>query len=114
MGAENSLTLVASPDPAVFRRYQVPSAVAVTGALIVNPLYQVAARGAGSTLTLTFPTPEYADEFGGCRRYLPDTLEVAADLSGRLDAATLEAAIGADYAALRRRRVLIDAPRHYC
>lgn len=114
MGEENSLTLVASPDASWFRRYRVPAAVAVTGAVAVNPLYGVAPRGAGSTLTLAFPTPEYADEFGGCRRYLPDAIEVQADLSGPLEAAVLEAALGADYAALRRRRVLIDAPRHYC
>ncbi|MCC6989449.1 MAG: hypothetical protein IT181_10655 [Acidobacteria bacterium] len=114
MGAENSLTLVASADAALFRRYTVPAATAVSGALVVNPLYAVTRNARGSTLTLTFPTPEYADEFGGCRRYLPDTLDVPADLTGPLDAAALERALGADYAALRRRRVFIDAPRHYC
>ena len=114
MGAENSLTLVASREAALFRAYQVPAPQAVHGALIVNPLYVVTRRGAGSTLTLTFPTEEYADEFAGCRRYLPDVLEVPADLTGPLDPAALAAALGADYARLRRRRVLIDAPRHYC
>ena len=114
MGSEPSLTLVASHDPLLFREYQVPAASAVAGALVVNPLYRVTRHCAGSTLTLTFPTPEYAEEFGGCRRYLPDTLEVAADLSGALDAATLEGALGGDYLALQRRRVLLDAPLHYC
>lgn len=114
MGAENSLTLVASADASLFRRYTVPAATAVSGALVVNPLYAVTQTARGSTLTLTFPTPEYADEFGACRRYLPDTLDVPADLTGPLDPAALEAALGADYAALRRRRVFIDAPRHYC
>ena len=74
----------------------------------------VAQHGAGSTLTLTFPTPEYADEFGGCRRYLPDLLDLPADLTGPLDPVALEAALGVDYASLRHRRVLIDAPPHYC
>ncbi len=114
MGAENALTLVASPDASLFRGYAVTGQATVSGALIVNPLYRVAAHAAGSTLTLTFPTPEYADEFGGCRRYLPETLDVAADLTGPLDPAALETTLGADYASLRRRRVLIDAPRHYC
>ena len=114
MGSEPSLTLVASHDATLFRAYHVPAPGAVAGALVVNPLYRVARHGAGSTLTLTFPTPEYAEEFGGCRRYLPDTLDVAADLSGPLHAAALEAALGADYLALRRRRVLLDAPLRYC
>ena len=114
MGSEPSLTLVASHDPALFREYHVPAIGAVAGALIVNPLYRVMRSPSGSTLTLTFPTPEYAEEFGGCRRYLPDTLDVAADLSGTLDPGALEAALGAHYLALRRRRVLIDAPVRYC
>ncbi len=114
IGSAPSLTLVASHDPTLFREYYVPVTGAVAGALIVNPLYRVDRSPAGSTLTLTFPTPEYAEEFGGCRRYLPDTLEVAADLSGALNAGALESALGADYLALRRRRVLIDAPLRYC
>ena len=114
MDSEPSLTLVASHDAALFREYQVPAPSGVAGAIVVNPLYRVTRHSAGSTLTLTFPTPEYAEEFGGCRRYLPDTLDVAADLSGALDADALDAALGADYQALRRRRVLIDAPVRYC
>ncbi|HUU34316.1 MAG TPA: class I SAM-dependent methyltransferase, partial [Vicinamibacterales bacterium] len=113
MGAENALTLVASRDASLFRHYTVAANTPVNGALIVNPLYTVTAHATGSTLTLTFPTPEYADEFGGCRRYLPDTVEVPADLAGSLDPAGLEAVLGEDYVSLRRRRVLIDAPPHY-
>ncbi len=114
MGAENSVTLVASRQPALFRPYPVARDSAVTGVLIVNPLYVVTPSDGGSTLTLTFPTPEYADEFGGCQRYLPETLHVPVDLTGSLDPAALESALGPAYAALRRRRVFIDAPRHYC
>ncbi len=112
--AENALTLVASRDASLFREYTLPAATAVSGALVVNPLYHVARTGVATTLTLTFPTPEYADEFGGCRRYLPEALVVAADLTGVLDATTLETALGAEYQSLRRRRVLLDVPPHYC
>ncbi len=114
LGAENSLTLVASRDASLFRTYAVPAPEAVSGALVVNPLYHVARTGEQTALTLTFPTPEYADEFGGCRRYLPDLIEVPADLTGPLDPVALEATLGADYASLRRGRVLIDAPPYYC
>lgn len=114
MGTAPSLTLVASRDSGLFRHYRVPSRPEITGELVVNPLYEVARRGDSSRVTLAFPTPEYAEEFGECRRYLPETLDLPADLTGVLDAARLEAALGARYLALRRARVLIDVPRHYC
>ncbi len=115
IGAEPSLTLVASRDPAVYRRVAVPPVTAVAGVLAVNPLYDIASASGTSILTLRFPTPEYGDEFAACRRYLPDTLTVAADLSAPLEAARLTAALGLEvYADLRRRLVLIDAPPGYC
>jgi len=58
---------------------------------------------------------KYEEEFGACRRYLPDTLTVAADLDGPLDPVALRAKLGdAVYDDLRRRLVLIDAPPGYC
>ena len=115
LGTEPSLTLVASRTPEVFRRHSVPPLTAVRGTLAVNPLYARARADGVTTLTLDFPTPEYEAEFGACRRYLPDTLTVAADLDGPLDAIALRAVLGdAVYDDLRRRLVLIDAPPGYC
>lgn len=122
LGTEPSFTLVASPHTDLFRRYQLPDAGDVEGELTVNPLYRVERRGNTSVLALTFPTPEYEEEFGDCRRYLPETVTVAADLTGPLDAASVRSSLrsspasspGSDYEDLRRRRVLIDAPRRYC
>lgn len=115
MGGENSLTLVASRDASLFRRYDVAADSApVRGTLAVNPLYAVAPQGSGSRLTLTFPTPEYADEFADCRRYLPDTVDLPVDARAALDPSALATALGHEYAALRRRKVLLDAPAHYC
>jgi hypothetical protein len=110
LGTEPSLTLVASRREDLFRKYEVPDARDVTGELKVNPLYRVERRGDSSVLTLTFPTPEYEEEFGTCRKYLPDTVTVRADLTGPI----APAALGSDYDELRRRRVIIDAPRRYC
>ena len=107
---EPSLTLVASRRADLFRRYEVPDAREVAGELKVNPLYRVERRGGSSVLTLTFPTPEYEEEFGACKRYLPDTVTVDADLTGTI----LPVTLGSDYEELRRRRVVIDAPLHYC
>ena len=110
LGTESALTLVACPRAECFRRYAVPDPVEVTGDLIVNPLYDVERRNGKLILTLRFPTPEYEAEFGACRRYLPDTVTMDADLTGRLEPAMLEPR----YQELRRRRVLIDAPPRYC
>lgn len=108
-GDEPSVTLVASGDGRVFQKHTLADPAALTGELRVNPLYRVEQRGAQAVLTLTFPTPEYEEEFGAVRRYLPDTLTLDADLSGRLDPSQF----GADYLDLRRRRILLDAPPRY-
>ena len=110
IGSDPAFTLVASRDDDLFRRYEVPERGHVSGVLIVNPLYRVERRGGSSILTLSFPTPEYAEEFAACTRYLPDTVTVDADLTRPLDPSTL----GSEGAELRRRRVLLDAPPHYC
>ena len=110
LGTESALTLVACRRADCFRRYAVPDTMEVTGELVVNPLYRVEQRDGRSILTLSFPTPEYEEEFGACRRYLPDTVTVDTNLTGRVEPAML----GARYEDLLRRRVLIDAPRRYC
>ncbi|MDP6579444.1 MAG: methyltransferase domain-containing protein [Vicinamibacterales bacterium] len=110
LGTEAALTLVACRRNDRFRRHCLPDMLPATGELVVNPLYRVERRDDATVLTLTFPTPEYEEEFGACRRYLPNTVTVDADLGGQIDRATL----GARYDELRRRRVLIDAPPHYC
>ncbi|MCY3845551.1 MAG: methyltransferase domain-containing protein [Acidobacteria bacterium] len=105
-----SLTLVAGRRAELFRRYHVPDRLDVSDALIVNPLYRAEPAESGTRLTLRFPTPEYEAEFGEVKRYLPSTITVPADLRGPLAAADF----GPDYADLRRRRVLVDAPHGYC
>lgn len=107
---EPSLTLIATRQTDVFRSYEPHQAGSrITGALVVNPLYRIERLGNTSRLTLTFPTPEYEEEFAACKRYLPATLTVAADLTRPFDAA----ALGADHAELRRRHIVLDVPRRY-
>jgi SAM-dependent methyltransferase len=108
-GDEPSVTLVASPDAAVFRKHVTHDPGTLSGELLVNPLYRVDQQGARATLTLAFPTPEYEEEFGAVRRYLPETLTLDVDLRGPLTPAQF----GAGYTDLRRRRVLLDAPPNY-
>ncbi len=65
--------------------------------------------GTNTRLTLTFPTSEYEMEFGATKRYLPPTVIVPADLTRPFTAASL----GDAYEDLRRRHVILDAPRDY-
>jgi uncharacterized protein YbaR (Trm112 family)/SAM-dependent methyltransferase len=108
-GDEPSVTLIASRDPEVFRQHRLADPGGLTGELRVNPLYRVEQHGDQATLTLAFPTPEYEEEFGGVRRYLPDTLTLEAELGGRLEPSQF----GTAYTDLRRRRVLLDTPARY-
>jgi uncharacterized protein YbaR (Trm112 family) len=110
LGPESALTLIACPRADCFRGYVVPEPAEVIGELVVNPLYGVEWREGTSILTLRFPTPEYEAEFGACRRYLPDTVTVEANLTGRVEPAML----GTRCKDLRRQRVLIDVPPRYC
>lgn len=109
LGAEPSLTLIASRREDLFRKHEVPETLDVTGEVRVNPLYRIERRGSSSLLTLTFPTPEYEEEFGACKQYLPAAVTVHADLAGVIDPST----VGPAYEELRRRRVLLDVPAGY-
>ena len=110
LGGESSFTLIANRGGEIYRHYPAVGTAAASGQLIVNPLYRVERRGAHTELTLQFPTAEYEAEFAECRRYLPDTLTLAADLSARFTPAD----VGERVDELRRRRVLLDAPLRYC
>ena len=109
-GDTPSVTLVAARDGELYRRHDVRVRSDVTGVLTVNPLYRVDYADGVSRLTLDFPSPEYEDEFGLARRYLPASLAVEGDLRGAIG----PAAAGRGLAELRRRRVLLDLPRGYC
>jgi uncharacterized protein YbaR (Trm112 family)/SAM-dependent methyltransferase len=109
-GEEPTVTLVASGDVSLFRAHPLPEPREVTGELRINPLYRVEPQDRGVRLTLSFPTQEYEDEFGDVRRYLPESLTLDADVRGPLTPEQF----GSAYADLRRRRVLLDAPRRYC
>jgi hypothetical protein len=56
---------------------------------------------------LKFPSPEYEEEFGACKRYLPAQVEINAGLLNDLSASNGEArrVIGS--------RVLLDLPKGY-
>ena len=110
LGTEPSCTLVATPHADIFSRQVLATPKSVNGELRVNPLYRVTFADGASSLTLSFPTPEYEEEFGECRRYLPETLSLPGDARGPLETGVLEGRV--DH--LRRTRVVLDVPRLYC
>jgi hypothetical protein len=60
-------------------------------------------------LRLRFPGDDYEQEYGACRRYLPDETVI-----GRRDLEMLPAAaVTGALAELARRRVILDLPKHY-
>jgi hypothetical protein len=75
----------------------------------VNPLYLAERDGDRVKLRLHFPSDDYADEYGACRRYLPEQVSLpraalAALSSGRAPEETAD---------LVRRHVIVDLPKLY-
>ena len=103
-----ALTIIASRHPGVFARQPLTQPEAA-GELRINPLYALEPDGDRVRLRLEFPNEEYADEYGACRQYLPETLTLdrsaVADLAeGKVSGALVE---------LRRRKVIVDLPKRY-
>jgi len=109
LDANPALAIVASRDARVFAKHPLPAPAAPAGELRLNPLYALTPEGDRVRLRLTFPDPEYEDEYGACRQYLPEELTLGRDAL---------AAIAAGRAAgeledLVRRKVIVDLPKRY-
>jgi hypothetical protein len=109
LDADPALAIVASEDRGVFRRHAVEPPLRARGEFRVNPLYQVEPDGALLRLRLRLPSPAYADEFGACRRYLPDGAAVSRQSLARLQAGET----APELADLVRRRVILDLPARF-
>ncbi|HEX7137952.1 MAG TPA: hypothetical protein VF219_08910 [Vicinamibacterales bacterium] len=108
--ADPALTIVASRHGGVFQRHARRPPGRVTGEFRLNPLYRVEPVGAGDVrLRLHFPDPDYEEEYGACRRYLPEEATVARVLLDALPAATLPPGL----AELAERRVVLYLPVRY-
>jgi uncharacterized protein YbaR (Trm112 family) len=104
-----ALTIIATRHPGVFGRHPLDPPAAARGEYRLNPLYAADADGSRVRLRLQFPSDDYAQEYGACRRYLPDEVEVSRSDLDRLPAATLPGSL----ADLARRRVILDLPKRY-
>jgi uncharacterized protein YbaR (Trm112 family) len=109
VNADPALTLVASRWPGVFDRHPLEPQTTAHGEFRLNPLYEAKPDGSRVRLELRFPSAEYAEEYGACRLYLPDAIEVDRDV---LDLLPAPAATG-PLADLARRRIVLDLPKRY-
>jgi len=111
--SEQALAIVASSDARVFTPHPLePPPSRPAGEFLVNPLYVAEdpdRGGPDARFHLLFPSEDYEEEYGACRKYLPDDVTIArADLaalaSGRVPPGAVD---------LVRRRVVVDLPLHY-
>lgn len=110
LDADPALTVIAVRDASVFRAHALPDPAAAGGELVLNPLYGAEREGDGVRLRLRFPSADYEEEYGACRRYLPE--EIALERAV-LDAVAAGRRSG-PVADLIRRRVVLDVPPRYC
>ncbi|HYM24345.1 MAG TPA: hypothetical protein VEU08_14110 [Vicinamibacterales bacterium] len=108
LDAAPALTVVATHHPGVFGRHALPPKP-VSGELRVNPLYAAEPAGSRVRLRLRFPSDDYEQEYGACRRYLPDDVTVERAALDAMSQGTVPPAL----ADLARRRVIVDLPRRY-
>jgi uncharacterized protein YbaR (Trm112 family) len=107
-----ALTIVASRHPEVFRHHTHHAPGPAAGEFRLNPLYEIDAQNPGSRdvrLRLRFPDGDYEQEYGACRRYLPDEVVVERALLDELPARVLPDGL----AALAAQRVVLDLPARY-
>jgi uncharacterized protein YbaR (Trm112 family) len=109
LDADPALTIVASRHPGVLQPHPIERPAAAGGEFRLNPLYAVEPEGGQLRLRLTFPDDDYAQEYGACRRYLPDQVTVERALLEALPAA----AVPPGLVELARRRVVLDLPVRY-
>jgi hypothetical protein len=110
LAGEQALTIVASPHPGVYTTHPLPARARPTGEYRLNPLYAVEAAGDHLRLTLKFPDPDYEDEYGACREYLPEQTEIDARLVEEL---RRTGTVAAPLEEMVARRVLVDLPKRY-
>jgi uncharacterized protein YbaR (Trm112 family) len=104
-----ALTIIGSRDPRVFARHPLDAPAAAEGEFRINPLYTVTGDGPLVRLRLGFPSSDYEEEYGACRRYLPEELT----LDGALVTSLESGHVSGELVELVRRKVIVDLPKRY-
>jgi len=109
LAGDPALTIVATRHPGVLAPHALEGPSAARGEFRVNPLYETAAEGGRLRLRLRFPSPDYEEEYGACRQYLPEETTIEVEALRALEAG----AAPGELADLLRRRVVLDLPKRY-
>jgi uncharacterized protein YbaR (Trm112 family) len=104
-----ALTIVATARADVFLRHPLESPARAAGEFRLNPLYVAEPAGDRVRLRLRFPSEDYAEEYGACRRYLPEEVAVDREAFEALPGAVVPGPL----AELAGRRVILDLPKQY-
>ena len=107
--ADPALTIVASRDRRVYARHPLDSPASRPGQYRINPLYNMATEGDRLLLRLQFPNPDYEDEYGACKQYLPVETVVDRPAFERLQRGGAPGPLDE----LIRRRVIVKLPERY-
>jgi SAM-dependent methyltransferase/uncharacterized protein YbaR (Trm112 family) len=107
IAADPALTIVACRRGEVFRHLALP--IRPRGELRVNPLYAVEVEHDRVRLRLHFPSPDYEEEYGACRAYLPAEVSIDRAAFDALPSGRLAPALED----LARRWVILDLPKDY-
>jgi len=108
LDADPALSIVATRHPEVFRPHPIAVPKTAKGEFRLNPLYVAEPTGERVRLRLRFPSDDYEQEYGACRRYLP----AVADIS-RSDLDALPATLSGPLADLAKQHVILDLPPRY-
>ena len=109
LDSDPALTIVASRHPDVFRAHPLQAPQGIRGELRLNPLYVRQDTGDQVHLRLTFPSTDYEDEYGACRR----TCQRRRRWIWRRCGPSKPGGRPADLEDLIRRRVILDLPKYY-
>jgi hypothetical protein len=117
LDAAPAITLIAARNPRVFAAHPLGTPARAAGEFRVNPLYAAdpgsgpgpAVEGDRVELRLRFPSPDYEEEYGACRRYLPERVTADRSALASLPSRALPPAL----ADIARQRVVLDLPERY-
>ena len=113
LAADPALTVVATSGEGTARSVLRPHALVdeppVRGKLGLNPLYAVEQTRDDVWLRLAFPSEDYEEEYGSCRRYLPEEITIERTTLAAIEEGQLTPRVRE----LLRRRVVLDVPGKY-
>ncbi len=112
LAADPALTIVATRPAGtvgLLRPHPLGAREPLRGDLRLNPLYATERVGSGLRMRLAFPSEDYEEEYGACRRYLPEEVTLDREVmeaveEGKRTPQVLE---------LLRRRIMLDMPERY-